>query len=160
MAGKTDDNAVRIVVGSVGLLFLSMRLRTRLMGTPMPRKAGISRGILWGSISGFTSFVSHAGAPAFQVYVLPQQLPKMMFAGTATILFAIINLMKVPPYLALGLIHWRDIGIFAILAPIALFGVWLGYRLTQIISERIFFMIVEIALFAISVLLIHAGLTA
>jgi hypothetical protein len=56
-------------------------------------------------VSGFTSFVAHAGGPAYQLYAIPQQLPKLVFAGTATTLFSVINIMKVPPYIALGLIE-------------------------------------------------------
>jgi uncharacterized membrane protein YfcA len=159
VADAIDDDAVRILIGIVGLSFLAMRLRSRLAGRPQPRSADVPRGVFWGSVSGFTSFVSHAGGPAFQVYALPQQMPKLMFAGTSTILFAVINLMKVPPYVALGLMDWGDAGIVAVLAPVAVFGAWLGYRITRIIPERVFFFLVEIALFAISVNLIRVGLT-
>jgi uncharacterized protein len=159
VADAIDDDAVRVLIGVVGLSFLAMRLRSRLAGSPTPRSADIPRGVFWGSISGFTSFVSHAGGPAFQVYALPQQMPKLMFAGTSTILFAVINLMKVPPYIALGLLDWGDAGVVAILAPVAVFGAWLGYRITRIIPERVFFLLVEIALLLISVNLIRVGLT-
>jgi uncharacterized membrane protein YfcA len=159
VADAIDDDAVRILIGIVGLSFLAMRLRSRLAGRPQPRSADVPRGVFWGSVSGFTSFVSHAGGPAFQVYALPQQMPKLMFAGTSTILFATINLMKVPPYVALGLMDWGDAGVVAVLAPVAVFGAWLGYRITRIIPERVFFLLVEIALFAISVNLIRVGLT-
>ena len=118
---RSMTNAVRILIGGVGLSFLAMRLRSRLAGRPEPRSADVPRGVFWGSISGFTSFVSHAGGPAFQVYALPQQMPKLMFAGTSTILFASINLMKVPPYVALGLMDRGDAGVVAVLAPVAVF---------------------------------------
>lgn len=157
---QTDDNMVRVVIGCIGLAFLTIRLRIRFMGKATPRPADVPRGLIWGSVSGFTSFVSHAGGPAYQMYVLPQQLPKMMFAGTSTILFATINVMKVPPYLALGLIEWGDMRTVLTLAPMAIFGAWLGYRITKLIPERLFFTIVEIALFLISVNLIRVGLTA
>ncbi|KPP83904.1 MAG: putative permease [Rhodobacteraceae bacterium HLUCCA08] len=159
LAGRTDEDMVRVVIGVIGLSFLVMRLRARFLGLTKPRPADIPRGVLWGSVSGFTSFVSHAGGPAWQLYALPQQMPKMMFAGTSTILFAVINLMKVPPYLALGLIEWGDMKTVAMLAPVAIFGAWLGYRITRIIPEKVFFTIVEIALFVISVNLIRVGLT-
>jgi uncharacterized membrane protein YfcA len=160
VADAIDDDAVRILIGVVGLSFLAMRLVARIGGgSAKPQSADIPRGVFWGAISGFTSFVSHAGGPAFQVYALPQQMPKMMFAGTSTILFAVINLMKVPPYVALGLITWGDAGVVAALAPVAVFGAWLGYRITRIIPERVFFLLVEIALFAISVNLIRVGLS-
>lgn len=160
MAGQTDENVVRVLIGCIGLAFLAIRLRMRFMGGAEARPADIPRGLLWGSVSGFTSFVSHAGGPAFQMYVLPQKLPKMTFAGTSTILFAYINLIKVPPYLALGLIDWGDMRVVAALAPMAIFGAFLGYRITRLIPERIFFTVVEIALFLVSVNLIRVGLSA
>lgn len=159
LAGRIDEHSVRVVIGVVGLSFLTMRMRARFLGRSAARPADVPRGLLWGMVSGFTSFVSHAGGPAFQLYALPQQMPKMMFAGTATILFAVINLMKVPPYLALGLIHLDGMSKLIVLAPVAIFGAWLGRRITRIIPERTFFVIVEVALFLISVNLIRVGLS-
>lgn len=160
VADRIDDNAVRILIGVVGLSFLFVRLRSEIVGRPAPRPTDIPRGVVWGGIAGFTSFVSHAGGPAFQIYALPQQMPKMTFAGTSTILFATINLMKVPPYVALDILNWGDARVVAVLAPFALFGAWLGYRITLIIPERIFYRLVEIALLLISVNLIRVGLTS
>lgn len=158
LAGDTDEDVVRIMIGCVGLTFLAMRQRSRYLGDRNPKTANIGRGLIWGSVSGFTSFVSHAGGPAYQLYVLPQQLSKLVFAGTATILFALINIMKVPPYLALGLIEWGDMRIIAILSPMAIFGAWIGYLLTKLIPQPTFFIFVEIALFLVSVNLIRVGL--
>ena len=158
LAGRTDEDVVRVVIGAVGLSFLAMRMRARVMGRSEARPADVPRGMFWGAVSGFTSFVSHAGGPAFQMYVLPQKLPKMMFAGTSTILFAIVNLLKVPPYMALGLMETGDIDVMLVLAPVAILGAWVGYRLTRLIPERAFFVIVEVALLVISVNLIRVGL--
>ena len=41
---------------------------------------------------------SHAGAPPYQVYVLPLGLEKTVFAGTTTIFFAFVNAVKLVPY--------------------------------------------------------------
>ena len=158
LAGRTDEDVVRVVIGAVGLSFLAMRMRARVMGRSEARPADVPRGMFWGAVSGFTSFVSHAGGPAFQAYVLPQKLPKMMFAGTSTILFAIVNLLKVPPYMALGLMETGDIDVMLVLAPVAILGAWVGYRLTRLIPEQTFFVIVEVALLVISVNLIRVGL--
>jgi uncharacterized membrane protein YfcA len=159
LAEQVSEDVVRVVIGCIGLSFLAMRLWGEIGGKTEARPADIPRGLLWGSISGFTSFVSHAGGPAFQLYALPQKLPKMTFAGTSTILFAAINLMKVPPYLALGLIDWGDMRTVALLAPVAVLGTCVGYHATRLLPERLFFRLVEIALFAISISLIRAGLT-
>ncbi|MXQ09253.1 TSUP family transporter [Alphaproteobacteria bacterium GH1-50] len=158
LAERTNDDAVRIAIGMVGLGFIGLRVWSRFQGARQAAGATVPKGVFWGGVSGFTSFVAHAGGPAFQIYVLPQQLPKLTFAGTSTILFAILNLSKVPPYMALGLFHPGEMRIAAVLAPLALVGVWVGYRLTRILPERIFFVLVEITLFIISVLLIREGL--
>lgn len=160
MADTISDDAVRVVIGCVGLMFLAMRLASRLRGAEEARPADVPRGILWGSVSGFTSFVSHAGAPAFQLYALPQKMPKLTFAGTSTILFALVNWMKVPPYMTLGLLQWADLRIVAVLAPAAMIGAWLGYRLIVLVPERVFFIVIEIALLVISLNLIRIGLPA
>lgn len=159
LAGITDDDMVRIAVGGIGLFHLGTRLYGHFAGPPEARPAGVAGGLFWGTVCGFASFVAHAGGPPFQVYALKQRMPKLVFAGTATILFAIINLLKVPPYIALGLMSGGDLGVAAILTPIALLGAWAGYRLTLMLPERLFFFLVELALLAVSVQLIHAGLT-
>ncbi len=154
LAEQTDEAVVRLAVGLVGLFFVLMRLHGRFGGPQPARRADVPRGLFWGSIAGFTSFVAHAGGPPYQVYTLPQRLPKMTFAGTSTILFAIINLSKLPPYMALGLMHWGDLAVAAWLVPAALLGAWAGYRLASIMPERLFFAVVEVALLLISVKLL------
>ena len=91
------------------------------------------------------------------MYVLPQRLEKMVYAGTSTITFAIINLLKLPPYWFLGQVNTGSLRTAVILAPIAIIGAFLGYRLTKIIPEKAFFRIVEIALFLVSLKLIYDG---
>ena len=46
--------------------------------------------------------IGNAGGPTFQVYIMPQRLPRDIFVGTGCIFFAILNWIKVPPFIALG----------------------------------------------------------
>ena len=89
---------------------------------------------MWGSLAGFTSFISHAGAPPFQVYVMPQHLKPRVFAGTATMFFAAVNLIKVPPYFLLGQFSRDNMAVSAALIPLAVLstfaGVWLVRRVS------------------------------
>ncbi|HLA02721.1 MAG TPA: sulfite exporter TauE/SafE family protein [Aestuariivirga sp.] len=152
----TSDDLVKLLVGVIGLVYCAdavMKARRVIA----PRPADLPRGIFWGSIAGFTSFVSHAGGPPYQMYVLPQRMEKMVYAGTSTIIFAIINLLKLPPYWFLGQVNVGSLRIAAILAPIAIIGAFLGYRLTKIIPEKAFYRFVEVALFLVSVKLVYDG---
>ena len=121
----------------------------------MPTKpADVPRGIFWGTLAGFTSFVSHSGAPPYQMYTLPQKMPKLVFAGTSTILFAIVNAVKLIPYWALGQFNPGNLTTAALLSPVAVAGAFAGYQLVKIIPEKAFFRLVEVALAVLAVKLI------
>ena len=155
-ASITNEDVVTILVGVIGLAYCIDAVRKARRNLP-PRTADVPRGMFWGSLTGFTSFVSHAGAPPYQMYVLPQRLEKMVYAGTSTIVFAIINLLKLPPYWFLGQVNLDSLEIAAMLIPLALAGAYLGFRLTKILPEKAFFRIVEVALFIVSLKLIYDG---
>ena len=125
-AARVSDDAVRLAIGAISIVFvLYMLIRDRLGRAPI-EKAGVPSGILWGSLSGFTSFVSHAGAPPFQVYVMPQYLKPPVFAGTATMFFAAVNLLKVPPYFLLGQFNRDNLLVSAGLIPVAILSTFGG----------------------------------
>lgn len=145
---------VTLIVGLIGLAFsLNYWLRGRHAVTPHP--ADIPRGAFWGTVSGFTSFVSHAGAPPYQMYVLPQRLDKMIYAGTTTILFAIVNAVKLVPYWALGQLSLANLKTVAALFPFAIAATFLGVKLTRVIPQELFYRLVIGALFLVSLKLIY-----
>ncbi len=157
-ASITPEWLVTTLVGMIGAVF-AIRLLTR-GGAVEPRESRVGPGVFWGTITGFTSFVSHSGAPPFQVYVLPLGLTKMVYAGTNTILFAYLNGIKLVPYWALGQFTPANLKIAALLMPAAAVAVFAGVRLVKILPERLFFQIVTWALLAVSVKLIWDGLSA
>jgi uncharacterized membrane protein YfcA len=154
-ASYTSDSAVKLLIGCIGIGFcLNMWLR---ITPPVAQGVDLKKGVFWGALAGFTSFISHAGAPPFQVFVLPQRLPKAVFAGTATILFAIINWVKVIPYQQLNPYTLADLTKAAWLIPAALVGTFVGAYLTKIIHEKWFFRWVQIALLLVSIKLLVDG---
>ena len=80
-ASRIPENWVTVLVGLISVAFaLYQLLRKAVMAEP--RRAEWGKGLFWGTIAGFTSFVSHSGGPPFQVYTLPLGLKKTVFAGT------------------------------------------------------------------------------
>lgn len=148
---------INVVLALIGLSYC---LRAWFGGAYLNRQrpADAPRGIFWGTIAGLTSFVSHSGAVPFQMYTLPQKMPRLVFAGTATITFAVINLAKLPPYLALGQFPDFQLMPTVVLITTALIGVVAGRNLTQFLPERVFYKIIEIALFLVSVRLLANAL--
>jgi uncharacterized membrane protein YfcA len=158
LAAYLSDRMVALMVGLLGVGFCLNTWLRRGRHIDAPRPASVPKGLFWGSLCGFTSFVSHSGGPPFQIYALPQGLPKAVFAGTSTILFAVINLAKLPPYMQLRPYSVEDLKAAALLVPAALIGTVFGAWLTRRIADKVFFMTVQIALFGISCKLIFDGL--
>jgi uncharacterized protein len=156
-ASVVPEAAVTVLVGLIGAVFaLNLLIRPQLHGA---RTAQVATGLFWGTLTGFTSFVSHAGAPPFQVYVQPLGLAKAVFAGTTTVLFAYVNAIKLVPYVALGQINMGSLQVAAFLAVPAAVAVFIGVWLVKILPEALFFRLVTWALLAISVKLIWDGAT-
>lgn len=158
MAAYISDIMVGFLIGVMGISFcLYTWLKKKSNAVALP--ANKVKGLFWGTLSGFTSFLSHAGAPPFQVYVLPQKLPKMVFAGTTTIVFAAINLAKIIPYSSLHPYTTSTLTVSAYLLPVAVVGTVVGKKLIERLSEKWFFLAVQIALFLISIKLVAAAFT-
>jgi uncharacterized protein len=159
-AHYTNDAAVKLVVGLIGIWYaIDLYVKSRRKIEVAPRPADIPRGLFWGTIAGFTSFVAHAGGVPYQMYMLPQKHSKMVYAGTTTILFTYVNLLKVPPYWMLGQISVGSLWVCLYLTPVALLGAWAGFRVTKILPEKVFFKWVEVALFVVSLKLIYDALS-
>jgi uncharacterized protein len=135
LAALVPVTAVMTLVGGISVLFGTWRLWLARGGrVPLPAKWPDWIGSLFGIATGFTSQVAHAGGPPFQMWVQPKRLPPLEFAGTNSLLFAMINWIKVPAYLALGELTPVNLKLSALLLPVAvlatLSGVWLVRRIT------------------------------
>lgn len=160
VAAHISDVFVGMLVGLTGIGFcLRIWLGSR-RGPAKPRPADLPGGVFWGTLMGFTSFVSHAGAPPFQMYVLPQKLEKLAFAGTATITFAVINAVKIIPYWQLNSFSAVDSNLALLVLPVGIAGTYAGAKLTRIIPDGLFFRLVQITLFLISLKLVGDALLA
>lgn len=156
-ASVVSEAFVRLLVGLVALAF-TLDYWFRASAT-MPARPSALKGSFLGMVSGFTSFVSHAGGPPFQMYVLPLRLDQRLFSGTAVMFFAIVNLAKVGPYFFLGQLGAENLWTSAMLLPLAigaaLFGVWL----VKVLPREIFYRITYSAIFVVSLKLIWDGVT-
>lgn len=156
-ASVVSDRMVGLLVGVIGSVFaLNAIFRRPAVAEPRPPDPG--KGIFWGTIAGFTSFVSHSGGPPWQVYALPLGMSKTVFAGTSTILFAFINAVKLVPYYALGQLSPANLGVAVMLMAPAALAVLAGVWAVRVIPQVLFFRIVIWALLAISLRLIWQAL--
>ena len=160
LAARVSEDAVRLAIGVISIAFVVyMLIRDRLGRAPV-EKPGVPSGVLWGSLSGFTSFVSHAGAPPFQVYVMPQYLKPRIFAGTATMFFAAVNLLKLPGYFLLGQLSPDNLIVSAWLLPVAVLSTFAGVWLVRRVSADRFYAVILALTFLIGVKLTYDAVRA
>jgi uncharacterized membrane protein YfcA len=160
LAARVSEDAVRLEVGVISIAFVAYMLIRDRLGLAPVATPGVPAGVLWGSLAGFTSFISHAGSPPFQVYVMPQNLKPRVFAGTATMFFAAVNLIKLPPYLMLGQLSRQNLAVSALLIPVAVLSTFAGVWLVRRVSADRFYAIILVITFLIGVKLTYDAVLA
>lgn len=129
---RGNERILRFAIGFLALWFvLFQTFRAVILGVLERRRPRAFEGILMGTISGFTSTLAHAGGPPIAMYLLPQRFPRDLFVGTTVIYFAVVNLVKLIPYHALGLLRVGDLTTIMLLAPLTYVGVRLGIYLNR-----------------------------
>ena len=154
--GLLSSRTVAAVVGALTLAFLAQRLL-------FPPKKDAPQAPHWvgrlcAVVSGFTSFVAHAGGPPINAYTLPLRLPPKVLSGTMATFFAVINAAKVLPYAVLGLIDLRNMATALLLMPLAPVGVWLGVWLVHRVRPDWFYRLAYGGMFVAGCKLLWDGL--
>ena len=157
LAAKVSDAAVGLVVGLISISF-ALRQLTGRKQVSAPRGPGFVAGTFWGSVCGFTSMVAHAGGPPFQIYVMPLRLKPAVFVGTGAIFFALMNLIKVGPYVALGQFSRENLTASLALFPVAILSTLAGVWLVRRIPAERFYTLIYCLLVLVGLRLVYAGI--
>lgn len=130
-------SAMRLVIGGVTIWFALRYFYNTFgpgAGQDVPAKG--QRPLLatfWSALSGYGSFVAHAGGAPFQIYALPLKLDPRTYTGTSVRFFATLNFVKLIPYFALGQLDASNLKISATLLPFApiatIAGAWIIRRM-------------------------------
>jgi len=158
LAARVSDDAIRLMVGFIGIAFVAHAWLRK--GLVEPQKKTAASGVFWGAVSGFTSFMTQGGGPPFQVHILPQRLPKLTLVGTTTIFFAIVNALKIGPYFALGQFSTGNFTTSLVLLPLAVVTNFLGIWLVRITPTDLFYKIAYVLVLLVSLVLIWQGLSS
>jgi uncharacterized membrane protein YfcA len=157
-AAWVTEREIRLIIGVISVLFaLNYWFRHRLRQEPHGQN--VAAGGFWGILTGFTSFVSHAGGPPFQMYVAPLRLAPPIFAGTSVILFAVINAVKVVPYFLLGQFDTTNLVASATLLPISIPATFAGIWLSKVMDATLFYRAAYALMFIVGVYLVWEGIT-
>ena len=92
----------------------------------------------YGALAGFTTMVANAGGSPMSLYLLAAKYDKWRFLGTSAWFFFVVNLVKVPFSVGLGLITVESLLLDAILVPAVLAGAVGGRRLAARMDQGLF----------------------
>jgi hypothetical protein len=155
---RDNDDLLRRALGLFAVLFVIYQVgRSALLGALEGHRPGRPVGVFLGVLSGFGSTLAHAGGPPATMYLLPQKLPRQLFAGTTVWFFTAVNLIKLVPYGALGLLRMGNLVTILLLAPVAFIGVRLGIYLNRNFDELWFNRVIYLFLFLTGLQLLTGG---
>ena len=69
-------------------------------------------------------------------------MKKEIYVGTRIIFFCCVNLIKLPLYVYLSMMNFDTLYQSVTLFPLALIGIFIGYKLLKIIEENLFYNII------------------
>lgn len=161
-SAMVSADALRIVIATATIVFAlryfqqTWLARSQGERPPLPHRP-VAAGF-WGMLSGYASFVAHAGGPPFQIYVLPMRLDPRRYTGASVRFFALVNAVKVIPYFALGAFDAENLTASATLLPVAFLATMAGAALVKRMKIELFYPLMYALALAAGLKLLWDGL--
>ena len=129
---STGDGELKKTIGIViVLLVLLFQVAQKLQSgdsTPLAKFPNIIKNSL-GTIAGFMSMVANSGGAPMSIFLLLSRNSKMAFLGNTAWIFFLINLLKVPFILALGILSINSLEYLLPSIPAVVLGTLVGKKL-------------------------------
>lgn len=139
LIGRLSKRDIEIAIGVLAVSFVVFQFVKaaifRAEGAFAPsHRVGIPCGIA----AGVTSTFAHGAGPVVSLFLIPQQMPKEIYVGTTVLVFTWINWIKMPFFVAQGVITRETLLTGLCYLPLVPLGVWIGVKLNRLISEKLF----------------------
>jgi uncharacterized membrane protein YfcA len=133
-----DRQTTRMVGGIIALMLVVHVWRRRGKVDETVTRLPLWFGPIMGAFAGFTTMVANAAGPVMSLYLLAMRLEKLEFLGTSAAFFLLINWIKVPFVVELGLINEQSLMLNLYLAPAVACGALMGRPVIERINQRYF----------------------
>jgi len=139
LVGQFSARELNVAIGVLAVLFVLFQFAKEIIfraeGAFSPNHL---IGVPCGIAAGITSTFAHGAGPVVSVFLIPQKMPKQIYVGTTVLVFAWLNWIKLPFFVAGGLITVESLKSSLAFLPLIPVGVWLGLWLNQKVSETLF----------------------
>ena len=139
LMGRLNEAAFAPLIGVIVLSLTALQIG-RMARPDVLADVPHSHAFAWtmGLLAGITTMIANAAGPVVRLYALSVSLPKFELVGTVAWFFFIVNLVKVPFSVWLGLIRTDTLTLNLILVPAVFAGVAIGRWLTHRVPQRLF----------------------
>lgn len=157
-AGSAVANAaLMLIVGVISVGFVVLQVVQAVRGRLIAFRPVAWQGAAAGAAAGVTSTLAHAAGPVATMYLLPQQMPKGSYVATTVLFFAIVNQVKLIPYIAFGLVNTTTLGAGLVLLPAVVVGAIAGLKLHGKVPQRQFTAVIYVLLALTGAHMIYTG---
>lgn len=141
LLGRVSDQQLKPIIGVIVLAMLGLKARTMFSqnaAEEKPIRGGRWFALLMGFAAGVTTMMANAAGPVMVLYLLAMGMEKRKFVGTAAWFFFIVNWVKVPFNVNLGLITWPSLKLDVLTFPAVALGAVAGIVLLRYIPQKWF----------------------
>lgn len=150
-----SDEQLKPIIGVIVLGMLVVNWwRNRVAGDANSVPAQWWFAVVMGFLAGLTTMMANAAGPVMIVYLLAMRLPKIEFVGTSAWFFFIVNWLKVPFSVQLGLITVESIKLDLLMLPFIAAGAILGIFALKKMPQRVFEITIQVLAAAAAVKLL------
>ncbi len=151
LADSGQDITIKLIVGLFSLILVIYKVGSgRLKAIQYHPQRW--HGTLAGGATGFGSALANVGAPPYTAYMLLQKITDpIVFIGTTSLFFGIVNLVKLPFVLASkNILDFHLLVSILWALPLIPIGAWLGRMFVRIVNPALFEQIMLVLLFLLS----------
>lgn len=145
-----SERFLRVSIGATALVLTCLLLIRNYWYPAKVWKPSALEGALVGFAAGFSSTISHGAGPIMALWLMAQKVEKRVFVATNAIFFTVLNLVKLPPYVAAGLITKETLLQDLKYLPLIPVGAAVGWMANRMLPQKAFEWLVYILLLATS----------
>ena len=145
LIGRFSPRQLNLAIGLLAVLFVAFQvIKERVFSAEGAFAPNHRIGVPCGIGAGVTSTFAHGAGPVVSVFLIPQRLPKEIYVGTTVLVFTWINWIKMPFFIAQGIVTRDTLLTGLCYLPLIPLGVWLGVWLNRRVSETLFLRLVYV----------------
>lgn len=138
-----SDQFTKRFIGALLLVLIAATMALMRLPEPPEIQGPLGRAV-YGTLAGFTTMAANAGGPVTTMYFLASKFSVTSFLGTTAWFFGIVNVLKLPFSIGLGIIKPSMLWIDAVLAPVVIVSAFVGRWLAKRMHKQLFDAVVTV----------------